>query len=231
MLKNAIHPLLHLFIPHHCAGCGSDIMSRQQVLCMHCINRLPVTGFHMHAGNPVEKIFWGRMPVIDAACYLYYSKDSLLQHIVRELKYRGNKELGLFMGRKMGEALLQTHRFQNISALVPLPLFAARERKRGYNQALVLCKGIAQVLSLPVLDKVIRRHTSSETQTNKNRINRWLNMQGKFELLQPDAIAGKHILLVDDVITTGATLEACGQELLTAPHTRLSIMTMAYTVK
>jgi ComF family protein len=231
MLKNVLHPLLHLFLPHHCAGCGSDIMSRQQVLCMHCINRLPVTGFHHHASNPIEKIFWGRMPVTDAASYLYFSKDSLLQHIVHELKYKGNKELGLFMGRKMGEVLLQTHRFQNIDAVVPLPLFAARERKRGYNQALILCMGMAEVLSLPVLDKAIRRHTSSETQTNKNRIDRWLNMQGKFELRQPDAIAGKHILLVDDVITTGATLEACGQELLTIPNTRLSIMTMAYTVK
>jgi ComF family protein len=231
MLKNALHPLLHLFIPHHCAGCGSDIMSRQQVLCMHCINRLPVTGFHLHDNNPIEKIFWGRMPVVAAASYLYFSKDSLLQHIVHQLKYKGNKELGLFLGRKMGETLLQSPRFQNIDALVPLPLFAARQRKRGYNQATLLCEGMAAVLSLPVLEQTIHRHTSSDTQTNKNRINRWLNMQGKFELQQPDAINGKHILLVDDVITTGATLEACGQQLLTAPNARLSIMTMAFTVK
>jgi ComF family protein len=231
MLKTVLHPLLHLFIPHHCAGCGSDIMSREQVLCMHCINRLPVTSFHLHAGNPVEKIFWGRMPVTDAASYLYFSKDSLLQRIVHELKYKGNKELGLFIGRKMGELLLQTHRFRDIDALIPLPLFAARERKRGYNQALVLCQGMADVLRVPILKQVMRRVASSETQTNKNRIDRWLNMQGKFELQQPEAIAGKHILLVDDVITTGATLEACGQELLTAAGTRLSIITMAYTVK
>lgn len=231
MLKKALHPLLHLFIPHQCAGCGSDIMSRQQVLCMHCINRLPVTSFHNHADNPIEKIFWGRMPVTSAASYLYFSKDSVLQHIVHEIKYKGNKELGYFMGRKMGEALLYSQRFNDIDALVPLPLFAARERKRGYNQAFLLCRGMSEVLSLPVLNRVIGRHTSSETQTNKNRIDRWLNMQGKFELQQPGVIGGKHILLVDDVITTGATLEACGQELLTVPGTRLSIMTMAYTVK
>lgn len=231
MIKNVLHPLIHLFIPHHCAGCGSDIMSRQQVLCMHCINRLPVTWFHMYADNPIEKIFWGRMPVINAASFLYFSKDSLLQHIVHELKYKGNKELGRFIGRKMGEVLLQTHRFHDIEAIIPLPLFAARERKRGYNQALVLCEGMAEILSIPILKNVIRRYTSSETQTNKNRIDRWLNMQGKFELRQPAAISGKHILLIDDVITTGATLEACGQALLTAANTRLSIMTMAYTVK
>jgi ComF family protein len=210
MFKKALHPLLHLFIPHQCAGCGSDNMSRQQVLCMHCINRLPATA---------------------AASYLYFSKDSVLQHIVHELKYRGNKELGMFIGRKMGEALLHAQRFKDVDALIPLPLFAARERKRGYNQATLLCNGMAEILKLPVLTRVICRHTPSETQTNKNRIDRWLNMQGKFVLQQPDAINGKHILLVDDVITTGATLEACGQELLTAPGTRLSIMTMAYTVK
>ena len=231
MFKKALHPLLHLFIPHRCAGCGSDIMSRQQVLCMHCINRLPVTSFCDHANNPVEKIFWGRMNVTSAASYLFFSKDSVLQHIIHELKYKGNKELGMFIGHKMGEALLNAQRFKEVSALIPLPLFAARERKRGYNQATLLCRGMAEVLNLPVLTQVIHRHTHSETQTNKNRIDRWLNMQGKFVLQHPEAISGKHILLVDDVITTGATLEACGQELLTAPNTRLSIMTMAYTVK
>ena len=94
MFKKVLHPLLHLFIPHQCAGCGSDIMSRQQVLCMHCINRLPVTSFCGHANNPVEKIFWGRMPVTSAASYLYFSKDSVLQHFIHELNYNGNKELG-----------------------------------------------------------------------------------------------------------------------------------------
>jgi ComF family protein len=231
MLAKPLHPLLHLFLPHHCAGCDSDIISRQQVLCMHCIDRLPLTNFHMHANNPVEKIFWGRIAVTCAASYLYFSKDSLLQRIVHHLKYKGNKELGLFIGRKMGEALLQTNRFNDIDVIVPLPLFAARERKRGYNQALVLCHGMAEIFNRPVLHQVISRRSLSETQTHKNRIERWQNMQGKFGLQQPGAIAGKHILLVDDVITTGATLEACGQELLTAAGTRLSIMTMAYTVK
>jgi ComF family protein len=231
MLTKPLHPLLHLFLPHQCAGCGSDIISNEQVLCMHCISRLPLTHFHMHANNPIEKIFWGRIPVTHAASFLYFSKDSLLQRIVHQIKYKGNKELGLFIGHKMGEALLQANRFHDIDVLVPLPLFAARERKRGYNQAFILCQGMANVLQLPVLKNAIRRHTFSETQTHKNRIERWLNMQGKFELQEPEAIAGKHILLVDDVITTGATLEACAQELLTAAHTRVSIMTMAYTIK
>lgn len=231
MLAKPLHALLHLFLPHQCAGCNSDIISREQVLCMHCINRLPLTHFHMHANNPIEKIFWGRIPVTNAASYLYFSKDSLLQRIVHQLKYKGNKELGHFMGRKMGEALLQTNRFHDIDVLVPLPLFAARERKRGYNQAFILCQGMAGILQLPVLKNAVGRHAFSETQTHKNRIERWQNMQHKFELQQREAITGKHILLVDDVITTGATLEACARELLTAANTRVSIMTMAYTIK
>ena len=228
------HPLQalqHLFLPHHCAGCGSDIINDEQILCLHCMDQMPLTAFHLHDNNPVEKIFLGRIPVVHAASYLYFSKDSLLQRIVHQLKYKGNKELGLFMGRKMGEALLQSGRFNNTDVLVPMPLFAARERKRGYNQALILCQGMAEVLKLPVLPDVIRRRRSSETQTHKNRIERWLNMQDKFELQQGNTLVDKHILLVDDVITTGATLEACGRELLTTPGTRLSIMTMAYTVK
>jgi ComF family protein len=229
MLPRSFDSLLHLFVPHQCAGCGSDIMSQRQVLCLWCIDRLPVTHFHNHADNPVEKIFWGRLPLLNAASYLYFSKDSLLQRLIHQLKYDGHKELGLFLGRKMGEALGQCNRFGAIEALVPLPLFAARERKRGYNQADLLCQGMAEVLDVPVLKNSVRRRTQSETQTRKNRIERWQNMQGKFEVQQPQALRGKHIVLVDDVITTGATLEACGHEILSAGELQLSIMTMAYT--
>jgi ComF family protein len=230
-IRHSILALQHLFLPHHCAGCGSDIINNEQVLCLHCMHQLPLTGFHCHSNNPVEKMFVSRIPVTQATSYLYFSQNSLLQRIVHQLKYKGHKELGLFMGRKMGETLLQTGRFNDIDVLVPMPLFAARERKRGYNQAFILCEGMAEVLKLPVLPNAILRRQSSETQTHKNRIERWQNMQDKFELQQSDALIDKHILLVDDVITTGATLEACGRQLLTAPGTRLSIMTMAYTVK
>lgn len=230
-LPQSFNALLHLFLPHVCAGCGSDIMSKKQVLCLTCIDRLPLTQFHHYANNPIEKIFWGRLPVHSAASYLYFSKDSLLQKLVHQLKYNGHRDLGLFIGRKMGEALIQSHRFPVVDALVPLPLYAAREKKRGYNQATVLCKGMAEVMKIPVLTNSIRRQLSSETQTRKNRIERWQNMQGKFQLLQPDTISSKHILLVDDVITTGATLEACGQALLAANNIELSIMTMAYAAK
>jgi ComF family protein len=226
-MKTIFQSLLHLFFPHTCAGCGSDILGHDQLLCLHCVDRLPHTGFHRYAGNPVEKIFWGRLPVSCATSFLYFTKSSLLQHLVHQFKYNGKAEIGQFIGRRMGEVLREAPRFDSVDALVPLPLFAARERKRGYNQSGVLCDGMAEIMQLPVLKHVITRKSATETQTRKGRTARWANIAGRFELLQPEAISGKHLLLVDDVITTGATLEACGQELIATGNTKLSIFTMA----
>lgn len=228
-MKTAFRSLLHLFFPHTCAGCGSDILAHDQLLCLQCIDRLPQTGFHRYAGNPVEKIFWGRLKVSCATSFLYFTKSSLLQHLVHQFKYNGKREIGQFIGRRMGEVITEASRFGEIDALIPLPLYAARERRRGYNQAGVLCDAMAEILQVPVLRDTIIRKTATETQTRKGRTERWTNIAGRFELLQPEAVCGKHVLLVDDVITTGATLEACGQELMSAGDTRLSIFTMAYS--
>jgi ComF family protein len=220
----------HLFFPHVCAGCGADNISTLSPLCIRCTNRLPLTNFHLHANNPVEKDFWGRLPLAGATALCHFTAGSLIQHLLHQLKYRGNKEAGYFLGRIMGYSLNSAERFNNIDLLVPLPLFAARQKKRGYNQAAVLCRGIGTVMQLPVTESAVVRLSATETQTRKNRIERWANMEGKFELVNPAAIAGKHVLLVDDVVTTGATLEACGHELLKAPGVKLSIATLAYTV-
>lgn len=152
-----------------------------------------------------------------------------MQHLMHQLKYRGNKELGLYFGRLMGHALVKTNRFRFVDALVPLPLFPSKEKKRGYNQATVLCEGIAEVMEKPILKDVIIRTTHTDSQTKKNRVQRWQNMEGRFELARPEAIKGKHLLLIDDVITTGATLEACGAELLEAENTQLSIATLCFS--
>ncbi len=201
------------------------------MLCIKCINQLPVTNFHLHAENQVEKIFRGRLPVIQASSYCYFSKNSLIQRLLHQLKYKDNKELGQFAGRMMGVTLRQSDLYDNIDALVPLPLFASREKKRGYNQAALLCEGIAAATGIPVLKNVVCRISSTETQTHKNRIERWQNMEGRFEITNAEAIKNKHLLLVDDVITTGATLEACGHALLRGENTSVSIFTLAYAVK
>jgi len=229
-VKSIINDFSHLFFPHVCAGCGSDNISRQSPVCIHCINRLPLTNFHLYANNPIEKYFWGRMPISAAASLCHFTDGSLVQHLLHQLKYRGNKETGYFLGRMMGNSLQATDRFRDIDVLIPLPLFASRQKKRGYNQSAILCSGMATILRIPVVQDAVLRLASTETQTHKNRIERWQNMEGKFELVNPAALAGKHILLVDDVITTGATLEACGQEILKAEGVKLSIATLAYTV-
>jgi ComF family protein len=195
---------------------------------MQCIAVMPETNFHAYANNPVEKIFWGRLPLVSATAQYYFTKESLMQHLMHELKYRGNKELGLQMGRLVGNDLQQTHRFCHVDALIPLPLFPGKEKRRGYNQATILCEGIAQMLNVDVLRNVVVRTEHTETQTKKGRTERWQNMEGKFELVNAQKIENKHVLLVDDVITTGATLEACGHELAAAKNAKLSIATLCY---
>ncbi len=224
-LKEIKDSFLHLLFPHICTGCGSDILNEESVLCMRCMDAMPETNFEIYANNPVEKTFWGRLPLIAASAQFYFTKESMMQHLMHQFKYKRNKELGLQLGRIMGEKIKASARFE-ADALIPLPLFPAKEKRRGYNQATVQCEGMAEIMNIPVLDKVIIRPRHTETQTKKGRIERWKNMEGKFILPDPASIHHKHLLLVDDVITTGATLEACGNELLKAEGVQLSVATL-----
>jgi len=225
-LKEIKDSILHVVFPHVCNGCGSDLLNIESRLCIRCFASLPETNFEVHPNNPVEKDFWGRLPITSGSAHLYFTKESLVQHLMHQLKYRGNKELGLQLGRIMGVALKASNRFNDIDALIPLPLFPSKEKKRGYNQAKILCDGIEEILNHPILSNVIIRPQHTETQTKKGRIERWKNIEGKFKLIDPAAIENKHLLLIDDVVTTGATLEACGNELLSANNVKLSIATL-----
>ncbi len=227
-LKEIKISFFHILFPHICNGCGSDILNEESMLCMRCISEMPETNFQNHANNPVEKIFWGRLPLASATAQYYFTKESLIQRLMHQLKYKGNRELGKQLGRLMGNDLQQTHRFNKIDALIPLPLFPAKEKRRGYNQATILCEGIAEAMNVQVLRDVIIRIQHTETQTKKGRMERWQNMEGKFELISSEKIQNKHVLLVDDVVTTGATLEACGQELIKAANIKLSIATLCF---
>ena len=216
----------HVIFPHVCDGCGSDLLNIESRLCIRCFASLPETNFEDHPNNPVEKIFWGRLPIVEASSQFYFTKESLMQHLMHQFKYKGNKELGMQLGTMMGNSLKSSKRFKEIDALVPLPLFPSKEKKRGYNQATVLCEGIAEMFHLPVLTNVIARPQLTETQTKKGRIERWRNIEGKFQLLNEAAIQNKHLLLIDDVVTTGATLEACANELFKAVNVKLSVATL-----
>ena len=231
VLRSVLNDFTHLFFPIICCGCGSDVISDDTPLCIRCMDALPVTNFHLHSANQVEKIFWGRIPVTHASSLCYFNSGSLIQTLLHQLKYKGNQEVGHYLGRVMGELLLQSNRFSKVDALIPLPLHESRQRKRGYNQATVLCEGMAEIMKLPVLENVVIRKSMTTTQTKKNRLERWENIEGKFSVTEASTIKGMHLLLVDDVITTGATLEACAQELLNVEEVKVSIVTLAYTIK
>ena len=229
--SSILSPLVHLFYPHVCTGCGSDLVEEDNLLCLHCVNELPHTNFEMHANNPVEKIFWGRLTLTAAMSEFYFAKGTLIQTLIHEFKYKGNKGVGLYLGAMIGSSLVQNNRFTKIDALVPLPLFADKEFKRGFNQATILCNGISELMEVLVITNNVIRKRFTETQTKKHRTERWANVEGSFEINNAQEIKDKHILLVDDVVTTGATLEACGAEILKIEGTTLSIATLAFASK
>lgn len=228
---NILSPLVHLFYPHICTGCGSDLVEEDNLLCLKCVNDLPHTNFGMHAGNPVEKIFWGRVPLTAAMSEFYFAKGTLIQTLIHEFKYNGNIDIGMYLGRIMGNSLLNNNRFTKVDALIPLPLFADKEFKRGYNQAAIICNGISEATNIPVIRNNVVRNRFTQTQTRKHRTERWENVASSFQVNNPHELKNKHLILVDDVVTTGATLEACGAEILKVEGTMLSIATLAYASK
>ena len=201
-VKSILQDTLHLFYPHVCTGCGSDLLNEDNLLCLSCISNLPHTLFADQIHNPVEKMFWGRLPVDAAYSEFYFSKDSLIQYLIHQLKYKGNTAIGFYLGEMMGRTLLNSERFNNIDSLIPLPLYPDKERKRGYNQSAIICNGIASVMKIPVLKDIVLRQRFTETQTKKHRMERWENVEGSFVVKHPERLEGKSILLIDDVITT-----------------------------
>lgn len=231
MFKHLLQGARQLFYPHTCDGCGSDLLQAKSLLCIRCLSDLPHTNFAFHENNPVERIFTGRLPVMAAHAEFYFTKNELIQHLIHSLKYRGNKEIGIYLGEMLASTVLESGRFNEMDYLVPLPLFADKEYKRGYNQAEVICRGINRVLNIPVLTDNLVRQRATKTQTRKHRTERWQNVEGSFFLKNPEAVEDKNMLLIDDVLTTGATLEACGATLLQARGVRLYLAVIALASK
>lgn len=230
-IPSLLHDLLHLFYPHVCTGCGSDAIDLQQQLCLSCITHLPFTQFAFSAQNPVEKIFIGRMGITAAHSELYFSKSSIVQHLIHQLKYKGNQAIGHYLGEMMAGTLLKSKRFQQIQALVPVPLYPEKEKIRGYNQAAVICEGMSTVWQIPVWHQALIKQRATATQTKKHRDERWQNVHDSFVVPEPEQLRNARVLLVDDVITTGASLEACGNRLLSIPGLQLSLASLAFAAK
>lgn len=226
-LQSLFYDTIQLCFPHHCCGCNSDVIDKDDIICAKCVHELPLTEFENQAGNAVEKIFTGRGKIDSGFSLLYFTKGKIVQHMLHELKYKQNTAVGKYFGECMGRALKRSERFQKIDALIPLPLYAHKEKKRGYNQAAIICRGIEGETELKTILKNVLRLRATETQTRKHRAERWQNVEGSFAVRNPGELEGKHLLLVDDVLTTGATLEACAEVLLQIPGVKVSVATVA----
>ena len=230
-LTRWIDPIFWLYFPKNCPACGRPLRLFGANICGRCSQNLPETHFFEAPGNPIEKIFYGRLPMSAGAAAWYFHKNSALQSLLFQLKYKSNEDVGLFIGKQMGALLAASDRFATIDALVPVPLHPQALSKRGFNQAALICEGISQVWHKPVLRSAITRTKHTNTQTKQSRAVRWENMENAFSIKDPTSIAGKHLLLIDDVITTGATIEACGKTLLSVKDVQLSVAAAAYPLK
>jgi ComF family protein len=230
-LSSWIDPVFWLYFPKNCPACGRPLRLFGANICGRCSQNLPETHFFEAPNNPIEKIFYGRLPISAGAAAWYFHKNSALQALLFQLKYKSNKDVGLFIGKQMGALLAASERFSSIDALVPVPLHPQALSKRGFNQAALICEGIGQVWHKPVLTGAIARTKHTSTQTKQTRAERWDNMEDAFTIKDPTSINGKHLLIIDDVITTGATIEACGKTLLTIKGVRVSVAAAAYPLK
>ena len=218
--------LLQIFFPSLCLACSRKLFAHESYLCIHCMFDLPRTRFHTDDANKVAQIFWGRVPVVHATSWLFFRKGSRFQRLIHQLKYKGMHEIGFAMGQWMGYDLLGSG-FCEVDLVVPVPLHPKKLKMRGYNQSERIAAGLSDVLKKPLVTGCLVRNRFTDTQTRKSRFSRWQNVEGIFGLVESQRVAGRHILLVDDVVTTGATLEAAATALLAGGAGKVSIATLA----
>ena len=221
---------MHLLYPQICFGCGTDQVEKAMPLCQQCIQDLPCTDFFGINENPMEKIFWGRAEIQNAGALLFFTKDSLVQTLITQLKYHHNKKVGILFGRLMGEAIAAEEKYKQVDFIIPIPISASKIRTRGFNQSEVIAMGIQQVWNRPIFGDVLTKKSWSYSQTKKDRKARLQQVPDLFILNRRNSIEGKNILLVDDVLTTGATLEAAIATLMAGSPASISIAVAAYTL-
>ncbi|MBQ9650404.1 MAG: ComF family protein [Prevotella sp.] len=227
MVVSFWHRVLDLISPRLCVVCGRRLTVSEETICARCNLHLPRTGFWQDPyENEMAKLFWHQIPIERAAALFYYEAHSETANILYELKYKNHPEIGEVMGRLMAKELQSSGFFDGIDGIVPIPLAKKRQRQRGYNQSLEIARGISEVTGLPIYNKVARRSVFEGSQTSKGRWERNENVEHVFELKDAAAIQGKHLLVVDDVVTTGATVIACAKELCKADNVRISVLAL-----
>lgn len=227
IFQNWLVPLLHLFFPRCCVVCGASLVEGEEAICTRCNIDMPRTNYHKVKDNLVERMFWGRIPLERATSYFFYRKGSDFRKILHQFKYGGRKELGETMGRFMAAELSAADFFQGMDVIIPVPLHLSKHKERGYNQSEWIARGVSQVTGIPVDVSSVLRDKHTDSQTRKSAYERWENVGGIFRLLHPEHFIGKHILIIDDVLTTGATTVACADVFGEVEGVKISVLTLA----
>jgi ComF family protein len=221
---------ISLLFPRLCYGCGNHLMRNETLICTECYILIPRTNYHLKPDNPVSQLFWGRCLIEKAAAFSFYTKDSRIRKLIHQLKYKGIRELGSELGRIYGNSLKSSGFLEEIDLIIPVPLHPSKKRQRGFNQSDLISRGISETTGIPMNSDLLVRKTVTKTQTRKSRYDRWTNVQDIFRVTDQDRLKDKHILLVDDVITTGSTIEACANEILKAENVKVSVVALAFSV-
>lgn len=225
--QRLIGSLLHLIYPKLCIACQRQVTKQNQAICLGCHRKLELSDFHEQAENQVTELFWGRLPLFRATAMFPFMKGGRVQSLIHRLKYENQPEIGQLLGEWYGQLLAQQPDYRDVDLILPMPLHPKKAYKRGYNQAAKFAQGLAQGLNSTWSEAVVKRVQNNASQTKKSRLQRFANVEKAFQVVQPKLLPHKHVLLVDDVITTGATMEACARALLEAGHFRLSLCAIA----
>jgi len=226
-MNNLFDDLVNLFYPDLCMLCRKPLVGNEQHICLDCFCDLPKTNYHMNKGNPARALFSGYLQVNEVSAYLFFEKDGATQKLIHSLKYNDNRILAEYMGRTAAFELKNYGFYASIDTIMPIPLHPKKERTRGYNQSGFIAKGISSIYGCDIENKHLKRIANTKSQTRKTVYDRHLNVEKTFELTEPEVLYGKHILLVDDVMTTGATISACIDALLAIPEIKISIFSLA----
>ena len=226
IFKKYILGFYELFYPNLCVACETHLLNQEKLICTKCLYNLPKTNYHKEIDNPVSQLFWGRTKIEYATAYYFFNKGSKYQDMMHKFKYNGLKEIGFELGKSFGSQIKESV-FNQVDIIIPVPLHPKKLKKRGYNQSDWLAMGLSESLEKQIDTNILIRAVATDTQTRKSRFERWKNVENIFRITNPEMLEGKHILLVDDVVTTGSTLEACANVIMEIKNTKVSIAALA----
>lgn len=222
-----LNDFVSLLFPRVCSTCGTPLIGEEQIICLHCKSDLPYARFGAQRDSPLAKLFWGRLDLDWVTSGFIFERESKLQKLIHDMKYRGSADTGLELGKMLGTELIN-NKLADSDVILPIPIHNAKKRVRGYNQAELIANGVGEVLGIEVRNDVLVRKQNTGSQTKKGRISRWQDLQSVYGLKKNVNLNAGKVLLIDDVITTGATIEACAKQLLQFDGVSIRAASLAY---